>query len=378
MAIGQDNRANALGVTKTQGNRRRGAKRKIRGLGKIKKKELTPFTLRLAAMLDAGLPLVQCLDALGEQTENLEFKRIVNDLNSRISGGDSFAEALTPYRELFGDLYISMVKAGELGGALAEVLGRVGGYMEATEALIRRVKSAMTYPVMVLGLATILALGMILFIVPKFAAMYEDFGSNLPTPTQMLVDVSDFLRANFLLFAGSVFGVIYVSRHLIKNNESIGYAWDQYILKSPVAGILISKVALGRMARTFASLIRSGVPIIRTFEIIAEGIGNKFYQRALNRAGKDVAEGGTIAASLKRSGVFPPMMIHMVSAGEKTGNVDGMLEKVADFYEDEAANTLESLSSMIEPLLMAFLGVVIGGIVICMFLPIFKLSQIVA
>ncbi len=358
--------------------RRGGAirKRRVRGIRKIRLVELPAFTLRLAAMLDAGLPLIQCMEALSEQTSNLEFRRIVKSLGARIEAGDSFAEALQGYRMLFGELYVSMVRAGEVGGALAEVMKQLGSYLEASQALRRRVKSAMTYPVMVMGLSLILTAFMILFIVPKFADIYADFGAQLPGPTQTLVDISAFVRRQAPLVAVAIVVLVYGLRQM-KRTDRGHLLWDRVVLKAPVAGPLIEKIAISRMSRTFSTLIRSGVPILRTLEIVGEASGNWYIKSWLVNASRDIEGGAALAESFKKHGNFPPMLIHMVSAGEKTGNVDGMLEKVSDFYDDEVTNSLESLSSMIEPLLMAFLGIIIGGIVICMFMPIFKLSTIV-
>lgn len=357
--------------------KRRQPVKRIRGLKKIRKNEVGPFTQRLAAMLDAGLPLVQSLDALIEQTDSEDFRNIVADLRDHIESGDSFAEALKIYRRVFGDLYISMIQAGEMSGGLAEVTARLGEYIAASAAIRRRIVSAMTYPVMVLGLSLILTAGMVLFIVPKFAAMYDDFGAELPMPTQKLVALSDWSRANILLIIGIVTAAVFAFKYF-KNTEKGGYLWDRSVLQMPIAGPLIYKIVIGRLARMFASLTRSGVGILDVFQIVSEGTGNRYLTQALLTAKRDVEGGSSIVQALRGTKVFPPMFIHMVGAGEKTGNVDGMLEKVADFYEDEVGNTLEALSSMIEPILMAVLGILIGGIAICMFLPIFSLGNVVS
>jgi len=350
--------------------------KRIRGIGRMKKKDLCPFTVKLAAMLDAGLPLVQSMEALSEQCVTPEFSEVVVYLRERIESGDSFAEALQYYKPLFGDLYISMIQAGEIGGGLAEVTTRLGVYMEASQALVRKVKSALTYPVIVLLIASVLSALMILFVVPQFASIYDGFDAKLPAPTQFLINVSDYVKSKVLMVIVVSAVWIYIMITL-KKTEQGGMIWDRFILKAPVAGNLIEKIALARMARTFASMLRSGVPILRTLEVCAQAMGNKHLGLAMTHAGKGIEGGSGIAESLAKENIFPPMLLHMVRAGEKTGNVDGMLEKVASFYEDEVANLLESLASMIEPLLMAFLGIVIGGIVICMFLPIFKMGEIV-
>jgi type IV pilus assembly protein PilC len=357
-----------------QGDDRRG----VSGAGRIQSRELCPFTLRLSAMLSAGLPLLQCLQALSEQTENKEFRRVISDVAQRVEAGDTFAEALQRYqRSLFGELYVSLIRAGEAGGGLAEVTAQLGRYLEASQSLRRRVKAAMTYPVVVMVMATLLTCAMLLFIVPRFKEIYGDFGARLPGPTLMLVAISDTMRHHALpvLALGIIF---YFALRWFRRTEQGGYLWDRFVLRVPVAGGIIEKTALARMSRTFASLMHSGVPILRALEIVSQAAGNKLMQRALLRVSHDIEGGVALAPALKNTGIFPPMVIHMVSAGEKTGNIDGMLGKVADFYEEEVTTSLESLSSMIEPLLMAFLGVVIGGIVICMFLPIFKMHEIVA
>lgn len=351
--------------------------RHVGGARRIRLRELAPFTRKLAAMLDAGLPLIQCLEALAEQCEHREFKRVIVQLRTRVEAGDSFAEALYHYTDLFGELYISMIRAGELGGSLSEVAARLAAYLENSAALRRRVKSAMAYPAVVMVMALILSTAMLIFIVPTFESIYADFGAKLPAPTRMLMVVSVALRRYFPFVLIGLILAIYLFNRFRKSQRG-AYLIDRYLLRAPVFGQLIEKIALARIARTFASLIRSGVPILRTVEIVATAAGNRFIGSALAKCGAEIEGGGSIATSLKHAGCFPPMVVHMIAVGEKTGNIDGMLEKVADFYEDEVKNTLDALSSMIEPLLIAFLGVVIGTIVICMFLPIFKMHEIVA
>ena len=349
---------------------------KIRGVRKIRNNDLVPFTQKLAAMLTAGLPLVECLSALTEQTENPEFRKVVTGLKERVEGGESFAEALRNYRNLFSELYINMVAAGEIGGSLAEVTGRLASYLEASADLKRRVKSALTYPVVIMILAGLLTLGMMIFIVPRFAGIYEDFSAELPAPTQVLVKISDILR-NYSPFVAIGFVIVVIVIKRILKTEKGSFYFDRLLLKAPVAGPLVEKIALARMARTFASLMKSGVPILKALDIVGKATGNQYLGQAISRCSDDIEGGATIASALQGTKKFPPMVIHMVGAGEKTGDIDGMLEKVADFYEDEVTNSLDALSSSIEPLLMAFLGVVIGGIVLCMFLPIFQMHKLV-
>lgn len=350
--------------------------KRVKGARKIRKNEVAPFTQKLAAMLDAGLPLVQCLNALSEQTEDPNFRLVLEDITSRVEGGAAFAEALKSYPNIFGNLYINMIRAGELSGSLSEVAARLASYLEASSAMVRKVKSALTYPAVVVTLAILLSIAMLVFIVPVFDDIFEGFDAELPIPTQILINISNTMRDNALYVILIIIGIVLLLRYLKKTPQG-AMAFDSFLLKAPIAGNLIEKIALARMSRTFASLLRSGVPILQTIEIVSQATGNRIIGSALAGCGSDIEGGSNIGYSLKKTGRFPPMVIHMVSAGEKTGNIDGMLEKVADFYEDEVSNTLDSLASMIEPLLMAFIGVVIGAIVVCMFLPIFKMHEIV-
>ncbi|MDT8391258.1 MAG: type II secretion system F family protein [Lentisphaeria bacterium] len=365
----------ATPVTGTSGRRKKG--RKVSNSGRIRRKELPSFTRRLSAMLDAGLPLIQCLEGLAEQTQVKEFRHVLINLRQRVEGGNSFAEALAEYRLLFGDLYVNMIRAGELGGSLSEVTSRLASYLEASAALRRKIFSAAMYPLVILILAGSLTVGMLLFIVPTFKDIYDDFNAELPGPTNVLILISDIIRyrAPYVIL-GLIVGIIAFVQ--IKKTEKGGLTIDRWFLKLPVFGMLIEKIALARFSRTFASLLRSGVPILRSVEIVSTATGNKYIGRALKSCAPEIEGGKAVAVAMKETKVFPPMILHMMSVGEKTGNIDGMLEKIADFYEDEVSNMLDGLSSMIEPLLMAVLGIVIGGIVIAMFMPIFSLHKLIS
>lgn len=350
---------------------------KVAGVGRIRRKELASFTRRLAAMLDAGLPLIQCLEALAEQTEIKEFGRVIQGLRQRVEAGDSFAEALRRYDNLFGELYVNMIRAGEFGGSLSEVAGRLASYLEAAAALRRRIIAALMYPLIILILASALTTCMLVFIVPTFEEIYNDFDAVLPKPTQVLIVISKILRHQApLVVAGLI--VLIVAFIRFKKTTKGGLLIDHGMLKLPVFGKLIEKIALARFSRTFSSLLRSGVPILRSVEIVSTATGNKYIGRALSTCGPEIEGGSNIASAMRRTQTFPPMIIHMVSVGEKTGNIDGMLEKIAEFYEGEVESALEALSSMIEPLLMAVLGVAVGGVVIAMFMPIFNLHQLIS
>ena len=337
--------------------------------------ELAIFTQQLSSLLNAGLPLVQCLEALQDQTEDPVFRIIIRDVRGDISAGNSFSSAVKKFPRAFNSLFTSMVEAGEASGALAEILSKVAVYFESTVKLTKKVKSAMTYPIAVIGLAVALVNVLLIFVIPVFAAMFADFGSKLPAPTQMLIDLSDFLKANFfylLVGAGAVYWTFkkFVSTPRGRRMLHLG------LIRAPIFGSLVHKITLSRFCRTYATLMRSGVPILRTLEIVSAASDKVQIEDACIEIARHVSQGGQVSDILAVNPFFPPMMKHMVKAGEATGNVDGMMNKIADFYDTESEATVASLTSLIEPLLIVFLGVVVGGIVMAMFLPIFKLGAV--
>jgi len=344
--------------------------------GKVKAQDMVVFTRQLATMMAAGLPLVQSMTALEEQTESKTFKPILRNVTERIEAGDSFSQALAQHPKVFNRLYVSMVEAGETGGLLAEILDRVASYLEATARLKKKVKSAMSYPTIVCCIAIVISLFLIMKVIPIFADIYKDFGAKLPAPTQMLISFSELLRNYFLFFltgtAAFIFGLI-----KLKKTKQGTEAWDRLKLRLPLFGKLIHKICMSRFARTFAALLRSGVPILETLRIVGQSSGNTLVEYAVVATATGIEKGESLAVALGQHKVFPPMLVRMVSAGEQTGKVDVMLEKISDFYDEEIEATLNGLTSLIEPLLIVFLGVVVGTIVICMFLPIFKLNEIV-
>jgi type IV pilus assembly protein PilC len=337
--------------------------------------ELAIFTQQIASLLVAGLPLVQCLEALQDQTEDGVFRIIIRDVRIDISSGNSFSASVKKFPRAFNSLFISMVEAGEASGALAEILGKVAAYFEATVKLTKKVKSAMTYPIAVIALAIVLVNVLLIFVIPVFAAMFADFGAKLPMPTQMLIDSSNFLKHNFHWVALGVFAVWWSGKKLISTPKGRRVK-DQFLVRAPIFGSLVHKIALSRFCRTYATLIRSGVPILRTLEIVAGASGKVQIEDACTEIARHVSQGGQVSEVLAVNPFFPPMMKHMVKAGETTGNVDGMMNKIADFYDVECDATVASLTSLIEPLLIVFLGIVVGGIVMAMFLPIFQLGAV--
>jgi type IV pilus assembly protein PilC len=337
--------------------------------------ELAIFTQQLASLLVAGLPLVQCLEALQDQTEDECFRIVIRDVRTDISSGNSFSSAVRKFPNSFNNLFISMVEAGEASGGLAEILGKVAGYFESTVKLTKKVKSAMTYPIAVIGLAVALVNVLLIFVIPVFAAMFADFGAKLPTPTQLLIDLSDFLKHNFFYIAIACYGAFWGMSKIIATPKG-RRAKDKFLVRAPIFGNLVHKIALSRFCRTYATLIRSGVPILRTLEIVASASNKVQIEDACAEIAKHVSQGGQVSEILSTNEFFPPMMKHMVKAGEATGNVDGMMNKIADFYDVECEATVSALTSLIEPILIVFLGVVVGGIVMAMFLPIFQLGAV--
>jgi type IV pilus assembly protein PilC len=337
--------------------------------------ELAIFTQQIASLLTAGLPLVQTLEALQDQTEDEVFRVIIRDVRADISSGNAFSASVKKFPRSFNNLFISMVEAGEASGALAEILSKVAAYFEATVKLNKKVKSAMTYPIAVISLAIILVNVLLIFVIPVFAAMFADFGAKLPTPTQLLIDLSNFLKYNFHWIVLGALAVWWGFRKFVATPKGRRIK-DQLLVRAPIFGSLVHKIALSRFCRTYATLIRSGVPILRTLEIVAGASGKVQIEDACAEIAKHVSQGGQVSEVLAVNPFFPPMIKHMVKAGETTGNVDGMMNKTADFYDTECDATVASLTSLIEPLLIVFLGVVVGSIVIAMFLPIFQLGAV--
>jgi type IV pilus assembly protein PilC len=337
--------------------------------------ELTMFTQQLASLLVAGLPLVQCLEALQDQTEDPRFRIIIRDVRLDISQGNSFSSSVKKFPRAFPTLFISMVEAGEASGGLAEILGKVAGYFEATVKLTKKVKSAMAYPIGVISLAIVLVNVLLIFVIPVFAAMFADFGAKLPVPTQLLIDLSHFMGKFWWLIAIVCYAIWWTGSKFIATPRGRRLK-DQFLVRAPIFGNLVHKIALSRFCRTYATLIRSGVPILRTLEIVASASNKVQIEDACGEIAKHVSQGGQVSEILASNEFFPPMMKHMVKAGEATGNVDGMMNKIADFYDVECDATVSALTSLIEPLLIVFLGVIVGGIVMAMFLPIFQLGAV--
>lgn len=352
-----------------------GKKGKTAG-GKVALQDLVVFTRQLATMIDAGLAMVQSLQALADQTNNKVMRDIIKDITSRVEAGDSFSEALVKHPKCFNKLYVCMVSAGEKGGLLAEILARLATYLENTARLRRKVKSSMMYPTTV----TIVAIGITIFllvkVVPVFGDIFSSFGAKLPAPTQILINVSNFMQKYVIPILLLMGGIVYGWLYFIKTKTGRAF-WDARRIKLPVFGHIAHKICLARFTRTFASLIRSGVPILEVMNVVSNTCGNVVMEQAIKAATVDIERGENISTALSKHPVFPSMIIRMMTAGEQTGKIDSMLERISDFLDDEIETILSGLTSLIEPLLIVFLGVVVGGIVIAMFLPIFKMSEII-
>jgi type IV pilus assembly protein PilC len=340
---------------------------------KIKLDQLTVFTQQLSSMLEAGLPLVSALEALQEQTEDPVFQIIIRNVRHDVSGGTAFSEAVTKYPNAFPNLFTSMVEAGEASGGLASILGKVAIYFEDTVKLFKQVKSAMTYPIAVILLAICLVQVLLIFVIPVFADMFSSFGKELPKPTQILIATSDFMKSYILYILVGLVVLWHIIKRVIKTPKG-RRAKDVLFSKIPILGDLIQKIALSRFCRTYAILLRSGVPILRTLEIVSNASSNTFIEQACKEISKNISQGGQLSETVAELSYFPPTVKHMARAGEQTGNVDGMMSKIADFYDAEIETTVDALTSLMEPALIVFLGVVIGSIVMAMFLPIFNLA----
>jgi type IV pilus assembly protein PilC len=347
------------------------------GGGKVALEDQVMFTRQLATMIDAGLAMVQSLQALAEQTTNKVMRDVILDLIARVESGDSFSDALQKHPKVFNRLYFCMVAAGEKGGLLAEILARLATYLENSARLRKKVKSAMMYPTIVIIVAIGITIFLLVKVIPVFGELFSGFGAQLPAPTQFLIDLSGFVSSRYglLLFVG-LGGIAYGWMAFIKTPGGREF-WDARRIKLPIFGVIAHKICLARFTRTFASLVRSGVPILEVLQIVSQTVGNVIMEKAIKSASSDIERGDSISAALAKHPVFPTMIIRMITAGEQTGKIDNMLERVSDFLDEEIETTLGGITSLIEPLLIVFLGVVVGGMVVCMFLPIFKMSDVV-
>ena len=340
---------------------------------KASDKDIAIFTRQFATMIDAGLPLVQCLDILSKQADNKTFAAVINEIRQDVEAGSTYADSLKKHPAVFGDLYANMVAAGELGGILDTILNRLSKYIEKNIKLKRQVKAALFYPSTIVAVAFIVIIVLLVYVIPIFAKMFTDFGGTLPAPTRMVIGASNFMKSNILIIIGIMAAVIIGARKYYKTQNG-RLVIDSIVLRMPVFGMLARKIAVAKFTRTLGTLISSGVPILDGLDIVAKTSGNKVVEKAIYATRQSISEGKTLSEPLEASKVFPPMVVQMIGVGETTGALDAMLSKIADFYDDEVDSTVGILTSLLEPILMIFLGIVIGFIVVAMYLPIFKMA----
>jgi len=343
---------------------------------KVTGKDVVIFTRQLSTMIDAGLPLVQGLEILGNQQENPTFKKILTQVRTDVETGTTFADALKKHPKVFDSLFCNMIEAGEIGGILDTILSRLSIFMEKSMILKKRVKGAMVYPTICLAISIIILGIILIFVVPVFDKMFTDFGAALPIPTQIVVNLSNIVKNNFLY--GLVFiGLCIFAFKKFYGTEKGEIKVDAMILKLPVFGDLVRKVAVAKFSRTLGTMLTSGVPILESLQVVARTSGNKVIEIAVFRTADAISEGRPIAEPLEETGVFPSMVVQMINVGEAVGALDAMLEKIADFYDEEVDQAVDNLTAMIEPFMMVFLGGMIGGLVVAMYLPIFKMGEVV-
>jgi type IV pilus assembly protein PilC len=343
---------------------------------KVTGKDLVIFTRQLSTMIDAGLPLVQCLQILGKQQANPTFKKVILNLQSDVETGNTLADAMRKHPKVYDSLYSNMIEAGEVGGILDTILSRLASFKEKAMALQKKIKGAMTYPAICLGISLVILVVILVFVVPVFKEMFEGFGSALPAPTQIVVNMSEGMKSYFIYMV-IIIGAIVFAIKKIYATERGRLKMDAMFLKAPVVGDLIRKVAVAKFTRTLGTMLQSGVPILDSLQVVGRTAGNKVIERAVFRVADAVAEGRAIVEPLEETGVFPNMVVQMINVGESVGALDSMLEKIADFYDEEVNQAVENLTAMIEPFMMVFLGGMIGGLVVAMYLPIFKIATVI-
>lgn len=344
---------------------------------RVKSKEIAIFTRQFATMINAGLPLIKCLSILAQQTGSQVLSDIISDCSKEVEAGRSLSDALSKHPEAFNDLYVAMVRSGELGGMLDDVLLRVADQLERDAEIRQKIKSAMTYPIVVLGITIIIVTAMLMFVVPRFAKMFNDLGGKLPTYTQMLVNISHFLAGwGGLVVIAAIIGIVIAYRRF-KATDGGRMTLDRIKLRLPLVGTLFHKTAMSKFSRTLGTLISAGVPILGALEITGETTGNMVVTKALDKVRAGVKEGETIAQPLTKEDIFPPMVTQMIAIGEETGALDVMLAKVSEFYDSEVNASMDSFASIIEPVLLVVLGGAVGSIVIALYLPIFKVITLI-
>jgi len=349
---------------------------KVPGFGpKAKMRDVVIFTRQFSTMIDAGLPIVQGLEILGSQNPNPVMKKTLLEVKEGVEGGMTLAESMAPHKKVFDNLFVNMVAAGETGGILDIILERLAQYLEKMDNLKRQVKTAMIYPAVVVGAAGIVTTILLVFVIPTFGEMFADFGAALPAPTQYVIYLSDFMVANWHIIFGGMYAFVHFFKRFLKTERG-KEVMHPIFLKAPVFGNIIQKVAVSRFCRTMGTMLSSGVPILEALDICAKTAGNKVVETEVADVRASISAGKSLVEPLENSKIFPPMVVQMINVGESTGALDAMLSKIADFYEAEVENAVNGMKQLIEPLMILFLGTVVGGLVIAMYLPIFKLGSV--
>ena len=350
---------------------------KIPGLaGGVSDKDIIVFTRQFATMIDAGLPLVQCLEILEGQTQNKVLAKAIGQIRKDVESGATYADALGKHPKIFNELYVNLVAAGEVGGILDTILGRLTAYIEKNMKLKKQIKSAMVYPTIVMLVAVGVIAVLMIFVIPMFAKMFKDMGGELPGPTQLVITMSNFIRSYVIHMGVGIAAVIITVKKTYATKKG-RLAIDKMLLRAPIIGDVIRKVAVSKFTRTLGTLMGAGVPILDGLEIVAKTAGNKVVENTVMETRSSISEGKTLSDPLARSKVFPPMVTQMISVGETTGSLDAMLSKIADFYDDEVDASVDAMTAALEPALMVFLGIGVGFIIVAMYLPIFKLASVV-
>lgn len=344
--------------------------------GGVKEKDVVVFCRIFSTMINAGLPLIQCLDLLAQQEQNKAFAKIIRSVKEDIEGGTSLTDAMKKYPKVFDDLFVNLIAAGEAGGILDVVLGRLSSYLEKALKLKAQVKSAMTYPIAVLVISVAVVTLLLLKVIPVFQKMFEGMGGQLPGPTAMVVAMSEFVQSYWWIIFGLIIALVIGFNRFYKTEKG-RWVIDSALLKAPIFGPVLKKVAVAKFSRTMATMMSSGVPILEGLNIVSKTSGNVVVEAALMKTRQSISEGQSIAEPLTAAGIFPPMVVQMIAVGEATGALDSMLNKIADFYDDEVDAAVEAMTALLEPAMMVFLGGVVGGMIIAMYLPIFKMASVV-
>ena len=340
---------------------------------KVQTSDIMLFARQFSTMIDAGLPIIQCLEILLNQQENVSFKKMLKDIKETVEGGATLADALKKYPQHFDNLFVNMVAAGEAGGILDTILRRLSAYMEKAAKLKSQIKGAMVYPIVTMIIALVVVAVILIFVIPVFEEMFATMGGSLPTPTQIVVNVSEFAQHNVHYVIGAIILSVIAFKKLYGTEKGRAF-FDSLSLKLPIFGVLLRKVAVAKFTRTMGTMLSSGVAILEALDIVAKTAGNKTIEDSIYKVRSGISEGRTMADPLSESGVFPPMVCQMIAVGESTGALDSMLEKIADFYDEEVDQAVENLTALIEPFMLVFLGTVIGGLVVSMYLPVFKMA----